>query len=701
MTARALGVLPMMRHNGQYAICQPEVVYGPIYSRRLGRSLGINLFPGTSKVCGFDCTYCFLQVESSDPPSPPCSPDDVIKSLDAFIASSKGNPRARDFVYLTFSGNGEPTLHPQFPEIVARVAQWKEDNFPRTKIALFTNGSRVHLPAIRDACLTCDRVYLKFDWGSQKELNEVSRPRTPVALDHLIAAYTDLCLQGKTASPRRDIILQAAIYPRADYPEELRNWARHVTRIAPAAVDLYELDFAGRDHTPHTHFDFHAFQRQVYDLLRTEPIRIRFFFRGQFYVNVDLCYAVDSLIYMPLYVADFADLFKNQGVRVNHFVSADGDPGAIAALTSGRAQFALCDPQAAFDFLAERTNTTATDYDPVLVAVLIDRLALWAVSDAEAETPREAVSSASRVVTYVAGSTANYVWKWQRLGLLDSAARMTEPVQPGDEFREMCPTGGNYSNCIITADLLGATWCAKYCKDGGRNRRLSLTSYTDAFGKPFLFTGLLASRQVIRDYPGSVDGVIRGFRAAVAFLDDKYEMDRNKANLKQYIAQMLDRKRPWYLTQCSARAGGNVSLAVEDTLTKLTQEHLYSKDGQLRFRHLFYALLVRRAAATSGKLPTVGDMLRWVDPRACSNITRLLITLVGPLLWVTRCRPFRLGLGLVAVFLVSCCAAWLGTTAGGSWGYFWLSASAVFASVTAAAGVTWVLSIVGKRGGKL
>ena len=116
---------------------QKGIIYGPVGSRRLGRSLGINLSPTAYKVCSFNCVYCHygwtkdltsdLKAYAEDLPNPKAVEDE----LRAALVRLEPPPQ-----YITFSGNGEPTLHPAFEEIVARVAVVRDENAPDALVAL-------------------------------------------------------------------------------------------------------------------------------------------------------------------------------------------------------------------------------------------------------------------------------------------------------------------------------------------------------------------------------------------------------------------------------------------------------------------------------------------------------------------------------------------------------------------------------------
>ena len=132
---------------------QVDVLYGPVNSRRLGRSLGINLMPGPYKLCSFNCVYCHygwtkehtMDAQSHVQDLPPL--DYVVERVRLAARS------ALEFDYLTFSGNGEPTLYPQFAELVTEVARIRDRYRPAAKIALLSNSTGLMFPEVNQHTL--------------------------------------------------------------------------------------------------------------------------------------------------------------------------------------------------------------------------------------------------------------------------------------------------------------------------------------------------------------------------------------------------------------------------------------------------------------------------------------------------------------------------------------------------------------------
>lgn len=157
-------------------VIYPSPVFGPIHSRRLGISLGINLLPRGGKVCSFDCVYCecgFNKDRRTHNPLP--TPDEVEQALRAKLADMSHEGVCPDV--LTFAGNGEPTLNPHFPEIVRRVRAVRDECCPTAKMSILSNATRIHCPEVREALMLFDNNILKLDTVDAAYIYKVDRPQ--------------------------------------------------------------------------------------------------------------------------------------------------------------------------------------------------------------------------------------------------------------------------------------------------------------------------------------------------------------------------------------------------------------------------------------------------------------------------------------------------------------------------------------------
>ena len=634
----------MRRRDTEFTKPQPNIVYGPVESRRLGASIGLNLFPGPTKVCTLSCSYCFIRESSTfPPPTSVPTPDDVIDALTSYFSANKRSIERA--LYLTFSGNGEPTCHPHFVEIVHRVIDWRRDHKPGLDLAIFTNGTCLSDPNVFNALLLFDKIFLKFDWGCQRDVDVLSHPKIKFDYLEFVNLAKSFAHTIKESDPRHVFILQTAIVPDQKSGVSWHLWADNVAAIAPDEVQLYELDFPNDTFDPPSHFDFLEFQRMIFELMSKKPVPVRFFCKSSYYVKVNLCYAVDSIIYLPLYVADFASVFEQKGVKVTHFVSNDGDLGALNEILRGNAQFALCDPQVVIDFLSSEEASQAGEHSPVLVAVLIDKLALWLVSGSPANgTPREILGEVEQVISYPAGSTANHLCLWQKERA--GSPLSVKPVQPGEELRTLC-NDPNLKTAAITADLVGAQICT-HCRD----KHLSLTSYVGRQQlKRFAFTGLLASKDIVQKYPGAVDAVVEGLRKSIQLLNSNEFMDREKEALRKHLQDLYTSRHPGYLLKCP-KSNCGLPAAIEKAIDLLTNAHIYSDSGKLHFCPLFNALIIRRASGLK-RTPSIRALRHWVDRRAASLPLRLLTSGACLLARFTSIKPTKLILLSIALIVAS------------------------------------------------
>ncbi|MCH5345513.1 MAG: radical SAM protein, partial [Muribaculaceae bacterium] len=153
-----------------------ETVFGPIHSRRLGVSLGINLLPNDGKVCSFDCLYCEAGYNSQGAGTTGFpAVDAVARDLEAKLRDLKAAGRPLDVI--TFSGNGEPTLHPRFGEIVDLTARLRDSYYPEARLSVLTNATT--LPTrddVVDALRRVDSPIVKLDSAIPATLALLDRP---------------------------------------------------------------------------------------------------------------------------------------------------------------------------------------------------------------------------------------------------------------------------------------------------------------------------------------------------------------------------------------------------------------------------------------------------------------------------------------------------------------------------------------------
>lgn len=152
-----------------------DTIFGPIHSRRLGTSLGINLTPNDGKICSFDCIYCEAGYNAQGTGTTGISPREEVRTLlEQKLAEMKANGERLDVI--TFSGNGEPTLHPDFNGVVDDVIALRDRYYPQVKISVLSNSTMIDRPAVVEALKKVDNNILKLDSAIDRTMRLIDRP---------------------------------------------------------------------------------------------------------------------------------------------------------------------------------------------------------------------------------------------------------------------------------------------------------------------------------------------------------------------------------------------------------------------------------------------------------------------------------------------------------------------------------------------
>ena len=152
-----------------------ETIFGPIKSRRLGSSLGVNLSPNDGKVCSFDCLYCEAGYNAQGPGTTGLPRrEDVARLLEEKLKAMKAEGSPLDVI--TFSGNGEPTMHPDFGGIIDDTIALRDKYFPAVKISVLSNSTRLHRPDVVGALKRVDNNILKLDSAFDRTAALLDRP---------------------------------------------------------------------------------------------------------------------------------------------------------------------------------------------------------------------------------------------------------------------------------------------------------------------------------------------------------------------------------------------------------------------------------------------------------------------------------------------------------------------------------------------
>ncbi|MDE6310242.1 MAG: radical SAM protein [Muribaculaceae bacterium] len=155
-----------------------STIFGPIHSRRLGTSLGVNLSPADGKVCTFDCLYCEAGFNAQGPGRAGLPPrEEVRRLLREKLAQMRRDGESLDVI--TFSGNGEPTVHPEFEGIIEDTIAARDEFFPGVKISVLSNSTQLHRPDVCRALERVDNNILKLDSAVESTMQALDRPTSP------------------------------------------------------------------------------------------------------------------------------------------------------------------------------------------------------------------------------------------------------------------------------------------------------------------------------------------------------------------------------------------------------------------------------------------------------------------------------------------------------------------------------------------
>lgn len=155
-----------------------STIFGPIHSRRLGTSLGVNLMPADGKICSFDCLYCEAGFNAQGPGKAGLpSLTDVATLLERKLTEMRDNEDPLDVI--TFSGNGEPTLHPDFAGIIDEVIALRDRFYPDAKVSVLSNSTRIGRKDVVNALLKVDNNILKLDSALDPTIRMIDRPNDP------------------------------------------------------------------------------------------------------------------------------------------------------------------------------------------------------------------------------------------------------------------------------------------------------------------------------------------------------------------------------------------------------------------------------------------------------------------------------------------------------------------------------------------
>lgn len=218
----------------------PAPIFGPVHSRRLGVSLGINLMPADGKVCTFDCVYCECGFNADfRPRQRRPTREEVREALEARLQDMQANGPAPDV--LTFAGNGEPTAHPRFAGIIDDTLALRDRYFPKAKVSVLSNSTMLFRPEVVEALKRVDNNILKLDTVDPEYIRRVDRPTGAYDVNDIISRMKafegQLIIQTMFMKGTHDGLSVDNTTDRYVLP-----WLDAVRDIAPRQVMIYTID---------------------------------------------------------------------------------------------------------------------------------------------------------------------------------------------------------------------------------------------------------------------------------------------------------------------------------------------------------------------------------------------------------------------------------------------------------------------------
>ena len=213
-----------------------KLVFGPIFSRRLGSSLGINLLPENGKLCNFDCVYCecgWNRYGREDTRLP--QPAELRSELERVLADCLEKGVRIDSI--TFSGDGEPTLNPHFPEMIDITLELRDKYFPDSVVSVLSNATLISRPGVREALMRVDNPILKLDAGIDSLALKMNQPSGHYSVRETVEAMKSF---------NGNFVLQTMFLKGPGInslaADNLEAWRNIVRELRPREVMMYTLD---------------------------------------------------------------------------------------------------------------------------------------------------------------------------------------------------------------------------------------------------------------------------------------------------------------------------------------------------------------------------------------------------------------------------------------------------------------------------
>ena len=220
-----------------------DIIYGPIRSRRLGISLGVNLLPLHSKLCNFDCIYCECGWNEDNRAEKPRfnSREEIREALGITLSKMKSEGQLPDVI--TFAGNGEPTIHPDFEAIIDDTIALRNEFAPEAKVSVLSNATQLHREGVCNALHKVDNAILKLDSAFDATAQIINKPCGNYSVEKVVSQLHDF---------GREFVLQT-MFLRGEYngeaidnttDKEVLAWLAIVEHLRPRSVMVYSIDRA-------------------------------------------------------------------------------------------------------------------------------------------------------------------------------------------------------------------------------------------------------------------------------------------------------------------------------------------------------------------------------------------------------------------------------------------------------------------------
>ena len=216
-----------------------DIIFGPIHSRRLGLSLGVNLLPLENKICTFDCIYCECGWTEKGCSARFNRREDVSRLLAQKLEEMAAAGTPPDVI--TFAGNGEPTMHPDFEAIIDDVIRTRDQHAPKAKVSVLTNGTMIRKESVRRALMRVDNNIVKLDSAFDETVRQIDEPLGEYSVaetveymklfeGHLIVQTMFLrgSFEGRTVDNTTE--------------REVAAWLKRIEEIRPRQVMIYTVD---------------------------------------------------------------------------------------------------------------------------------------------------------------------------------------------------------------------------------------------------------------------------------------------------------------------------------------------------------------------------------------------------------------------------------------------------------------------------